>query len=66
MECEKHLVMKCKSKFHVWLSWNFVLSKDIIFKSLRCFYYTFEYLYYNKVSKWLNANLSTNNGGSGV
>jgi hypothetical protein len=22
--------------------------------------------YYNKVSKWLNANLSTNNGGSGV
>jgi hypothetical protein len=48
-----------------YLSWNFVLSKEIIFKSLRCFIILLN-TYYNKVSKWLNANLSTNNGGSGV
>jgi hypothetical protein len=47
------------------LSWNFVLSKEIIFKSLRCFIILLN-TYYNKVSKWLNANLSTHNGESGV
>ena len=47
------------------LSWNFVLLKEIIFKSLRCFIILLN-TYYNKVSNWLNANLSTNNGGSGV